>query len=74
MNRLFFISDHVGIPKRPLNDNCLFGIREDLIRASKRSEVTLMVCADYSKVFDTVEFKIVLMKVHNLRFSREFLL
>ena len=45
-----------------------------MIRASKRGEVTLMVCADYSKAFHTVVFKTVLMRIHNLRFSREFLL
>jgi hypothetical protein len=33
-----------------------------------------MVCADYSKAFDTVEFKTVLMKMHNLGFSKDFLL
>jgi hypothetical protein len=53
----------------------LLGIRDALIQASKKAgEVTLMVCADYSKAFDTVEFKTVLMKMHNLGFSKDFLL
>ena len=38
----------------------LMGIRDDIIRAMKKGEVTLMVCADYSKAFDTVQFKAVL--------------
>jgi len=33
-----------------------------------------MVCADYSKAFDTVQFKSVLTKIHKLSFSKEFLL
>jgi hypothetical protein len=32
----------------------LLRIRDDVIKAMKRGEVTMMVCADYSKAFDTV--------------------
>ena len=32
-----------------------------------------MVCADYSKVFDTVQLKAVLTKMHGMGFSRTFL-
>ena len=52
----------------------LLGIRDALIRASSRGKVTLMVCADYSKALDTVQFKSVLTKMHNLGFFKEFLL
>lgn len=52
----------------------LLGIRDALMRASSRVEVTLMVCADYSKAFDTVQFKSVLTKMRNLGFSKKFLL
>ena len=50
------------------------GIRDDIIRAMKKGEVTLMVCADYSKAFDTVQFKAVLAKLHEMGFSKSFLL
>ena len=53
--------------------NYLLGIRDDLLRAMKRGEVSLMVLADYSKAFDTVRFKTVLTKMHSLGFSNEFL-
>ena len=36
--------------------------------------MTRMVCAEYSIALDAVEFKTVIMKMHNLGFSREFLL
>jgi len=39
-----------------------------------RGEVTMMVCADYSKAFDTVQFKALLRKMHCMGFSKTFLL
>ena len=50
------------------------GITDDIIRAMKKGEVTLMVCADYSKAFDTVQSKAVLVKLHKMGFSKSFLL
>lgn len=47
----------------------LIGIRDDLIRAMKRGEVTMMVCVDYSKAFDTVQSKALLRKMHCMGFS-----
>ena len=48
----------------------LLGIRDDLLSAMKRREVTLMVLADFSKAFDTVCFKTVITKLHHLGFSK----
>ena len=62
-----------GFHKGHSTTSVLLGIRDALIRASNRGEVTLMVCADYSKSFDTVQFKSVLIKMHHLGFSKEFL-
>ena len=62
-----------GFRKGHFTTSVLLGIRDALIRASSRGEVTLMVCADYSKAFDTVQLKSVLTKMHNLGFSKEFL-
>ena len=45
-----------GFRKGQSTTTVLLGIREDLIRAMKRGEVTMMVMADYSKAFDTVRF------------------
>ena len=52
----------------------LLGTRDALIWASSRGEVTLMVCSDYSKAFDTVQFRTVVSKMHSLGFSKYFLL
>ena len=50
------------------------GIRDEIIRAMKKGEVSLMVCADYSKAFDTVQFKAVLAKLDEMGFSKSFFL
>ena len=51
----------------------ILGIRDDIIRAMKRGEVTLMVLADFSKAFDTIKYKTVLEKLSLLGFSKEYL-
>ena len=62
-----------GFRKGQSTTTGLLGIRDDLIRAMKRGEVTIMVLADYSKAFDTVRFKSVLTKTHVMGFSKSFL-
>ena len=49
----------------------LLGIRDDIKRAMKRKEVTLMVLADFSRAFDTVCFKTTLKKFYKLVFSKK---
>ena len=39
----------------------LLGIRDDILKAMKRGEVTIAVMADYSKAFDTVVYETVLI-------------
>ena len=50
----------------------LLGIRDDIKRAMKRKEVTLMVLADFSKAFDTVCFKTTLKKFYKIGFSKNY--
>ena len=38
-----------------------------------RGEVTLAVLADFSETFDTVDFEILMRKLHSLRFSKNAL-
>ena len=38
----------------------LMGMRDDLLRAMKTGEVTLMVLADFSKALDTVNYNILI--------------
>ena len=39
----------------------------------KSSEVTIAIFTDYSKVFDTIDFSILIKKMHILNFSKLFL-
>ena len=39
----------------------------------KSSEVTIAIFTDYSKAFDTIDFSILLKKMHTLNFSKHFL-
>ena len=41
----------------------LLGICDALTWASSRGEVTLMVCVDYSKAFDNIQFRSVVSKI-----------
>ena len=48
----------------------LMGMRDDLLIATKKGEVTLMVLADFSKAVDTVNYKILTTKLSTLGFSK----
>ena len=39
----------------------------------KASEITLAVVTDYSKAFDTIDFSVLIRKMHTLNFSKHFL-
>ena len=47
---------------------------EKRYRSGNRSEVTLSIMADFSKAFDTVDFEILLNKLHKLNFSKSALM
>ena len=51
----------------------LMGMRDDLLRAMKTGENTLMVLADFSKALDTVSYNILITKLSTLGFSKLFL-
>ena len=48
----------------------MLAIRDDILKAMKRVEITLAVMTDFSKAFDTVAFEKVLSKLHLMGFSR----
>ena len=51
----------------------LMGMRDELLIAMKKGEVTLMVPVDFSKAFDTVNYKILITQLSTLGFSKLFL-
>ena len=48
-------------------------LRDGIKEAMKASEITLAVFADYSKVFDTIDFSVLIKKIHTLNFSKRLL-
>ena len=52
----------------------LQAIRDDIVKAMKRSEVTMMILADFSKAFDTICFTNLITKMSKLGFPRDFLI
>ena len=54
--------------------NVLQAIRDDMVKAMKRSEVTMMILADFSKAFDTICFRNLIIKMSKIGFSRDFLI
>ena len=48
-------------------------IRDDIINAMKKGEVTLIAFADFSKAVDTVDYSVIIRKLHNIGFSKQAL-
>ena len=51
----------------------LVKLRDGSKEAMKGSEITLAVFTDYSKAFDTIDFSVLIRKMHTLNFSKRFL-
>ena len=62
-----------GFRKGHSTTTVLLRIRDGIIKAMKRGEVTLTILANFSKAFDTIKYKTVLKKLNYLGFSRSFL-
>ena len=52
---------------------CLLKLRDDIFRAMGRDEITIGVFADFSKAFDTIDYKVLIEKLYNLNLSHDFL-
>ena len=48
-------------------------MRDDIIHAMSKGEVTMAILADFSKAFDTVAYETVLKKLRGQVFSKSFL-
>ena len=51
----------------------LLKLRDNIKNAMKKGEVTIAIFADFSKAFDTVDYKILLTHLNNLGFSKHLL-
>ena len=62
-----------GYCKNHSTAKLLAKLRDDIKEAMKASEIALAVFTDYSKAFDTIDFSVLIKKMHTLNFSRRFL-
>lgn len=58
-----------GFRKHHSTETLLMKIRDDIVGAMNKGEITLATFIDYSKAFDTVDFKTLLCKLRKLGFS-----
>jgi exonuclease III len=68
-----FKSSISGYRKGHSTTTVLLRIRDDIIKAMKKGEITLIAFADFSKAFDTVDYATVLKRLHSIGFSRDAL-
>ena len=61
-------------PKGQSTNTVLQAIRDDIVKAIKPSEVNMMILADFSKAFDMICFRNLIIKMSKLGFSRDFLI
>ena len=63
-----------GYRKGHSTTTVLLRIRDDVIRAMKNGEITLIAFADFSKAFDTIDYSIVIRKLNAIGLSKPALL
>ena len=51
----------------------LLKLNEDIVKAMKKGEVTLVILADFPKTFDTIDYRILLAELHVIGFSKKLL-
>ena len=71
--KLIYHHSQSGYRKNHSTATLLAKQRDDIKEAMKSSEITLAVFTDYSKAFDTIDFSVLIRKIHTLNFSKRFL-
>ena len=61
-----------GYRKNHSTATLLLKLHNDIKKAMKSSEVTIVIFNGHSKAFDTINFSILLKKMHTLNFSKHF--
>ena len=73
INQLNVLNTNIsGYRKGHSTTTVLLRIRDDIITAMKKGEVTLIAFADFSKAFDTVDHSIVLRKLCKVNINIHF--
>ena len=62
-----------GFRKGHSTTTILLKLKDDISNAMKKGEVTLAILADFSKAFDTVDYRTLLRELHTIGFSERLL-
>ena len=62
-----------GFRKGHSTTTILLKLKVDIVSAMKKGEVTLAILADFSKAFDTVDYRTLLAELHAIGFSKKLL-
>ena len=69
--KALYNSTQSGYRKGHSTVTLLLKLRDDIRRAMNKSEVTLAILIDYSKAFDTIDHKKLLLKLNQMGFSKK---
>ena len=72
-SRAIYLEMQSGFRKSHSTITLLLKLKDDIKNAMQRGEVTLAVFADFSKAFDTVDYKILLSHLSKIGFSNHLL-
>ena len=72
-NLMLYKSTQHGFRKSHSTTSCLMKLKDYIINAMNKGEITISVFTDYSKAFDTIDFKRLLRKLTNLNIDKSFL-
>ena len=72
-HKTFTISINQAFRKGHSTNTLLLKLRDDIRTAMNRSEVTLSILIDYSKVFDTIDHRILQEKLQNMNFAKNII-
>ena len=68
-----YSSTQAGYRRNHSTNTILIKMRDDILNAMNKGEVTLSILADFRKTFDTVDYTVLIKKLSKLNMSPEFL-
>ena len=63
-----------GFRKGHSTTTTLLKLKDEIVTSMKEGEITLAVFADFSKAFDTVDYPTLIIQLHQLGFSKTFII
>ena len=70
--RKLYSNTQSGFRKHHSTNTILLKLRDDILNAMEKGELTLAVLADFSKAFDTVDYEVLIRKLNTVHMSKSF--